>query len=147
MKRFKLNVAVLILNGNPMLIRSNFLRAIVASAAIAMPFSVNAHSEHGKPQYGGVVGEAGAFQVEFVPKSDSLTLYVTDHGKPVSVKGATAKLTMLSGTTKSEVELKPTNDGTKLESKGTFNVTKGTKIVSIVTLAGKSPSTARFEIK
>jgi hypothetical protein len=130
--------------------RRNILSALIATAALATALTAipaRAHSEHGKPQYGGVVGEAGVFQVELVSKPDSLTLYVTDHGKTVSVKGASANLTLLSGTTKTEASLKPSDDGTKLEAKGAFNVVKGTKVIAMVTLAGKSPASARFEVK
>jgi hypothetical protein len=130
-----------------MFIRRNFLTTLAGVFALATTFAAQAHEDHGKPQFGGVVGEAGAFQVELVSKPDLLTLYVTDHGKPVSVKGATAKLTMLTGSNKTEAELKPSDDGKKLEAKGSFNVGKGTKIVSLVTLAGKSAASARFEIK
>ena len=45
---------------------------------------------------------------------------------------------------KQEVELKPVGD--KLEAKGSFKVPAGTKVVAVVSLAGKS-STARFVLK
>ncbi|TAG77098.1 MAG: hypothetical protein EAZ24_07985 [Burkholderiales bacterium] len=99
------------------------------------------------PKHGGIIAEGKSFDVEFVGKPDSLALHVSDHGKPMLVKGATAKITMLNGTTKTEAELKPTDDGRKLEAKGAFTVTKGTKLISVITLAGKSPTTLRFEVK
>jgi hypothetical protein len=49
-----------------------------------------------------------------------------------------------SGAEKQEVELKPTGD--KLEAKGSFKVTPGTKVVAQVNLASKA-ATARFVLK
>ena len=54
------------------------------------------------------------------------------------------KLTLLSGTDKQEIELKPAGD--KLEATGSFKVGPGTKAVAVVTVAGK-PATARFTLK
>jgi len=51
---------------------------------------------------------------------------------------------LLVGTDKQEVELKPSGD--KLEAKGSFKVTAGTKIVAQVNAAGKT-ATARFLLK
>ena len=56
---------------------------------------------------------------------------------------ATAKVTLLTGAEKQEVELKPA--GGKLEATGSFKVGPGTKAVAVVTVAGK-PSTARFTL-
>lgn len=68
-----------------------------------------------------------------------------DHGKAVDVNKASVKLTLLAGTEKQEVELKPAGD--KLEAMGTFKVGAGTKAVAVVTGASKSVSTARFTLK
>ena len=61
-----------------------------------------------------------------------------------AVLKASAKLTLLSGTEKQEVELKPVGD--KLEASGSFKVGPGTKAVAVVTVGGK-PATARFTMK
>jgi hypothetical protein len=117
--------------------------AIGLGSATAIAAGNHDHS----PKHGGIIAEGKAFDVEFVGKADSLALHVSDHGKPMSVKGATAKITMLNGTNKTEAELKPSEDGSKLEAKGSFTVAKGTKVISVITLAGKSPTTSRFEIR
>ena len=96
------------------------------------------------PIYGGLVTEIKDVDYELVAKSDVLQLYVRDHGKPVDVSKATAKITLLAGADKQEVELKPTGD--KLEAKGSFKVTPGTKVVAQVNLASKA-ATARFVLK
>jgi len=51
----------------------------------------------------------------------------------------------LNGAEKSEAELLPA--GNKMEAKGSFKVAKGTKGIAVLTLAGKPPATARFEVK
>ena len=93
------------------------------------------------PIHGGIFAAGKAMDFELVAKPDTLQLYLHDHGKPMDPSKATAKLTLLVGTEKQEVELKPVGD--KLEAKGSFKVPAGTKVVAVVVLDGKS-STARF---
>jgi hypothetical protein len=120
---------------------------IVASAVFTSTAALAAGSHDHSPKHGGIVAEGKAFDVEFVGKADTLALYLSDHGKPMQIKGATAKVTMLNGIDKTEAELKPSADGDKLEVKGTFKIEKGTKIISVITLSGKSPATSRFQVK
>ncbi len=103
------------------------------------------HSHSHKPRNGGIVVETKNFDLELVAKPDLIQLYVSDHGKTAPLEGAKAKVTLLSGAEKTDVEL--TLAGDKLEAKGNFKVARGTKAVAILTLAGKPPATARFEIK
>ena len=83
------------------------------------------HAHEHKPLHGGVVVEVKDMDYELVAK-------------------ASAKLMLLSGTEKQEVELKPVGD--KLEASGSFKVGPGTKAVAVVTVGGK-PATARFTVK
>ena len=62
-------------------------------------------AEH-KPMHGGVLVTIKDIDYELVANPTTLRLHVRDHGKPVDVSKATAKLTLLSGTEKQEVELK-----------------------------------------
>lgn len=96
-------------------------------------------------KFGGIVVPGKQADLEIVAKPDLLQIYVDDHGKPVKLEGAKARVTLLSGTEKSDVDLVAA--GNKLEAKGAFKVAKGTKGVAVVTLAGKPAMTARFEIK
>lgn len=124
----------------------NLLAALtlgLAGAAYAAEGHNHGH-EH-NPQHGGVVTEVKDMNYELVAKSDLLQLYVRDHGKAVDVSKASAKVTLLAGTEKQEVELKPAGD--KLEVKGSYKVAPGTKAVVLVTLPGKSAATARFVLK
>ncbi|MGL4232620.1 MAG: hypothetical protein ACRCWJ_14750 [Casimicrobium sp.] len=117
------------------------------ASAFVLSFSAPllAADDH-KPKHGGIVAHGKAFDAELVAKADLLTIYVNDHGKPMTSKGMKAKITMLNGSEKSETELQPAGDN-KLEAKGKFNVNKGTKLVAVVTPEGKSATTLRFEIK
>ncbi len=122
-------------------------QTLVLAASFALASGVAlAASDHGHdPKFGGVVVETKAGDFEIVAKPDMIQIYVSDHGKPMKLDGAKAKVTLLSGTEKSEVDLLPVSG--KLEAKGAFKVAKGTKGIAVVTLAGKPAATARFEIK
>lgn len=102
------------------------------------------HAHEHKPLHGGVVVEVKDIDYELVAKPTMIQLHLRDHGKPADVSKATAKVTMLSGTEKQEVELKPAGD--KLEATGNFKVGAGTKAVAVVSVAGKA-ATVRFSIK
>jgi hypothetical protein len=125
------------------LISTTFALMLMASGVV---FAADKH-DHGhedKPLHGGLVTEIKDMDYELVAKPDVLQLYVRDHGKPVDVSKATAKITLLSGSDKQEVELKPSAD--RLEAKGSFKVTPGTKVVAQVNFASKAV-TARFVLK
>ncbi len=79
------------------------LLTAVLWAGLATPPGVSAHADHGKPMHGGVVAEAGLFQGEWVVKDRNMTLYITNHGEPVPMEGGSAKATLISGQTQTEV--------------------------------------------
>ncbi len=104
-----------------------------------------AHAHEAKAQHGGVVSVVKDVNYELVARADGLALYVTDHGKAVDLSGASAKLTLLSGSTKQEATLSP--EGDSLQAKGSFNARSGTKAVAHVTLKGQSSQAVRFTLK
>lgn len=121
-------------------------KAFLASITLALAGSAIAAGdkhEH-KPLHGGVVVEVKDMDFELVANPTVVQLHLRDHGKAADLSKATAKLTLLTGTERQEVELKPAGD--KLEATGSFKVGPGTKAVVIVTVSGK-PSTARFTLK
>ena len=120
------------------------LIAACALAATGSAFAADGHSHDAKPLHGGVVVEVKDIEYELVARPDLVQLHVRDHGKAVDVSKASAKLTLLAGTAKQEVELKPAGD--KLEAKGSFKVAANTKALAVVSLADKS-ATARFLLK
>ena len=116
-------------------------------AAVTLAASAVAHADGDhKPKYGGIVAVVKDVQYELVAKPDSITLFVEDHGKKVDTRGATAKLTLLTGGDKAEIPLVPTGEN-GLEAKGTFKLSAGTKAVATITIAGKPAISARFEFK
>lgn len=125
----------------------SILKFAVVAASLYFTGSVLASGDHGhKPKYGGVVQEVKEIQYELVARADSIVIFVEDHGKKVDTKGASAKITLLSGKDKSEAQLIPAGDN-KIEAKGSFKIAPGTKVVAVVTLAGKPASSVRFTLK
>ncbi len=128
--------------------KSQTLFAAFALALASTAFAADSHHHPGddhKPQHGGIVAATKAMDYELVAKPTVIHLHLRDHGKAADVSKASAKLTLLTGAEKQEVELKPV--GTKLEATGSFNVGPGTKAVAVVTVAGKALGSARFVLK
>lgn len=122
------------------------LQAIALLLALTPPaFAAGNHGHEHIARHGGIAVDTKQAGLEIVAKPEIIQVYVDDHGKPVKLDGATAKVTLLNGSEKSEVALTPAGD--KLEAKGSFKVAKGTKGVVVVTLAGKPAMTARFQVK
>ncbi len=119
---------------------------IVGALALSAPVFASQDHDHGHaPKHGGVVVETNQLDQELVAKPGVIQLYLTDHGKPVDLSKASARVTLLAGSEKQEVDLKPAGD--KLEATGAFKVGAGTKAIAVVTGASKSNSTARFTLK
>lgn len=118
---------------------------LLLSTGPALAAGNHEHGHEHKSLHGGMVVEAKDVDYEFVAKSDVLQLYLRYHGKAVDVSKASAKATLLTGTEKQEVELKPNSE--KLEAKGVFIVVAGTKVVVLVNLPDKSAATVRYVVK
>ena len=127
--------------------KTHALLASIALALAAPAFAAGDKHDHAhehKPLHGGVVVEVKDMDYELVAKPTTIQLFLRDHGKAADVSKATAKVTLLTGTEKQEVELAPAGD--RLEASGSFKVGPGTKAVAVVTVNGK-PATARFTLK
>ncbi len=98
------------------------------------------HESHGKPQYGGVVAEAGEAQFEIVGKGGQVTVHASNHGVPVATAGASGKLTVLDGAQKREIVLKPAGDN-RLSATG--DLAAGAKLMLQVQWPDKKPLQAR----
>ena len=121
------------------------LKSLIAAVGLAFAVGVQATGDHHDPKHGGVVAETKTFDAELVAKATTLQLYLREHGgKAVDVSKSSAKITLLTGSEKQEVELKPAGD--KLEAAGSFKVGAGTRVVAVVNHAGR-PATARFTLK
>jgi hypothetical protein len=119
---------------------------VTASLIFAAGFAHHAFAHGEKPKHGGVIQEVNNKQYELLATPTQITIYVEDHGKKVDTKGATAKVTFLNGTEKSEAMLAPAGEN-QLVATGTFNVKSGTKAVAVVTLADKAATSIRYVIK
>ena len=129
------------------MLQNFYLRQVLLASLISMSAAqvmAGGNHEH-TAKFGGVVVETKAGDMEIVAEPDNIRIYITDHGKSVKLDGAKAMVTLLNGTEKSQADLNVSGD--TLEAKGTFKVAKGTKGIALVTLAGKSSVTARFEVK
>lgn len=115
--------------------------------ATAHAGSGHAHDDEQSAQalHGGMLSEADHLTFELVPQADKITLHVRDHGKPVSTEGATAKLTVLSGTVKSTIDLTPSGAG-QLSAALTQPVAAGSKVVALVKLQGRKATQPRFTL-
>lgn len=109
--------------------------------------SMNPALAHGiaKPLHGGVVQMANDLSFELVSKDDGATIYLMDHGKPMSSKGINGKLTVLQGSNKIEADIKEAGDNT-LRVMG-VKLGKGDKLVASLGNVGGKTVTVRFTIK
>lgn len=119
--------------------------AAASTLFAATPALAGAGHDHG-PKYGGVVRELHNVAYELVAKPDSLTLYVSDHGKPISTQGASAEAVIYAGNGKTTVKLEPAGDN-RMAAKGNFKVGVGVRVVLTTSLAGKTPAKATFNLK
>ena len=111
---------------------------LIASPALA-------GAGHG-PQHGGVAREVKGVAYELVAKPDSLTLHVSDHGKPISTEGATAEAVIYAGNDKTPVKLEPAGEN-RMVARGNFKIGVGVRVVLTTTLPGKTPAKATFNLK
>jgi hypothetical protein len=122
------------------------LRAAALVCAALAGTAALAHDDHGKPQHGGIVAEAGTFQGELVAGPKGPTLYVTDHGQPVPTAGASGKLVVLAGGQRSDLALSPAGDN-RLAPAQPLPLPKGARAVATVTLKDGRSGALRFDVK
>jgi hypothetical protein len=106
----------------------------------------NVHTHAAQPQYGGIVSVVKDINYELVAKADTLTLYITDHDQPINTKNATATMTLLSASDKTEAKLMPAG-ANKLQAQGAFRIQPGTKAVALVKFGDQSSQNVRFVLK
>ena len=98
------------------------------------------------PKYGGAVREVKNVAYELVARPGSLTLYVSDHGKPISTQGAEAEAVIYAGNEKTTVRLEPAGEN-RMVAKGNFRTGVGVRVALTTTLPGKPPAKATFNLK
>lgn len=125
--------------------RKSILHVLGLILGMAFVHPVLAHGEHGKPQYGGLYGEAGTFQAELVTGASEVSLYLSVHGEALASQGATAKLLVLAAGDKRELVLTPAG-ANRLSAKLSSPLAKGSKAVASITLPGKPLATIRYQL-
>lgn len=126
----------------------SFILSLTAASSLAVALSVPpafADAGHG-PQHGGVVRELHNVSYELVATPDSLTLHLSDHGKPVATKGGKAEAVIYAGNQKTTATLEPAGENLMV-AKGNFKVGVGVRVVLTTTLPGKTPAKATFNLK
>lgn len=124
-----------------------FVIAIGVFAPTAFAADDHKHDEKAHVgHHGGVVAMAGHTEYELVAKPDVLTIYVSKEEKPVSTQGASGTFTLLVGKEKVNGTLAPAGDN-RLESKGTFKLAPGARVVATVALPGLKAEQMRFTLK
>ena len=98
-----------------------------------------------KPKHGGIITESRDVTLELVVLGDQVNLYISDHGKALSMKELNGKLTVLNGSVKTEHNFSPAEQ--YLTATGIANLTKGS--ILVVTITGYQGKTlnARFVYK
>lgn len=123
------------------------MKTLLMTTLAAVALSGGPAWAHGdeKARHGGLVQMAGETKFELVAKGDVAEVYLDDHGETIPTAKLSGKLTVMSGSAKSEAKLEPAA-GDKLVAKG-VKLVKGDKVIALVTLADKSTASARFVVK
>lgn len=120
------------------------LLAAVAFGAVSLTAApVLAHGDSA-PQHGGIVKSANDLSFELVAETGGAALYIDDHGAPFDTAGASGKLTVLAGSDKTAVDLKPAG-GNKLLAAGA-SLPAGAKVVAVITTAQNKTASVRFNL-
>jgi hypothetical protein len=125
--------------------RSLSLLVILSALSLSSPSIADKGHSHG-PKYGGIAREVGKLTFELVARPDSMTLYVSDHGKPISTHGAKAVATVYAGSEKTAVTLEPAGENT-LTAKGDFKTGVGVRVATTVVLSGKNETRLTFNLR
>lgn len=136
------------------LIRPAFLLAALLSAATPCFAHDDATLDTTTAPHGGQLRMAGVHHFELVvdakasaSKAAPLLVYVTDHaGSKTAVAGATGSATLLSGSTKTALELKPDGDN-RMKGVAAYTAAPGLKVIVSITLPGQAATQARFTPK
>jgi hypothetical protein len=131
------------------LIRPAFLLAALLFAATPVFAHDDATLDAATAPHGGQLRMAGIHHFELIvdAKTGSLLVYVTDHaGSKTAVAGATGSATLLSGSIKTALELKPDGDN-RMKGVGTYSAAPGVKVIVSITLPGQAAAQARFTPK
>jgi hypothetical protein len=118
---------------------------LLVSLAVGVPGLAYAHME--KPLHGGQVADVNDLSLELLVKDKRVMVYVRDHGKPLSVAGASGRLVRVGADGRSDTALHPTADASALTGEFSEDVQKGSKLVISVSMPGRKPLQTRFVLR
>ena len=97
------------------------------------------------PKHGGIVAESRDVTLELVILGNQVNLYINDHGKVPNMRELKGKLTILSGSVKTEHNFSPAKQ--YLTATGIANLSKGSILVATITGYQGKTLNARFAYK
>lgn len=98
-----------------------------------------------KPKHGGIVAESRDVTLELVVLKDQVHLYISDHGKALNMKELQGKLSILSGSVKTDYNFSPAEQ--YLIATGIDNLPKGSIFIATITGYQSKTLNARFTYK
>lgn len=123
----------------------NRLISIVVIAAGFITPALASPNHDLTPKHGGIVAESRDVTLELVVIGNQVNLYINDHGKVPNMKELKGKLTILSGSIKTEHNLIPAEQ--HLTATGIANLPKGSVLVATITGYQGKTLNARFAYK
>ncbi|MEJ2458052.1 MAG: hypothetical protein P8Y58_07845 [Novosphingobium sp.] len=116
------------------------IKAIIAGLSLAaLPVCASAHGSM-EPVHGGLVTMSGETKVELVRGAQGVDIYLSEEDEPLAASGFTGKLTIVTGTAKTDAAL-VAGAGNKMTAPG-LDVASGAKV--IVALASKASGSKTF---
>jgi hypothetical protein len=124
------------------------MKKMIQMAALTLAaLSLNPAMAHGagEPRHGGLVQVANDVVFELVVEADGASIYLVDHDEPMPSKGITGKMTVLQGSSKTELAVKEAGEN-KLRATG-LKLGRGDKIVAVLNNVEGRTATLRFALK
>ena len=123
---------------------TKFITALIAAVGISNATFAGPNHDL-TPKHGGIVAESREVTLELVILGDRANLYINDHGKVPNMKELKGKLTVLSGSVKTEYSFVAADQF--LSVMGITNLSKGSILVATITGYQGKTLNARFAYK
>ena len=121
---------------------TQFITVLITAVGITTPTFAGPNHDL-TPKHGGI--ESREVTLELVILGDKVNLYINDHGKVPNMKELKGKLTVLSGSVKTEYSFVPVEQF--LTVSGISNLSKGSILLATVTGYQGKTLNARFTYK
>jgi hypothetical protein len=118
---------------------------LLALACLAAVPAAMAHGDY-PAKHGGLMNEGGETSFELVARDRRVTLYVSDHGTDVPMKGAKGSFTVTRGTAERSTPLTPA-DANALRTTTAQRLLPGDRVKARVEMPDGSIAVGRFLVK